>query len=108
VLGVEPRLGRGFTEEEAEQRLDVVMLSSELWQRRYGADPDIVGAGVGIEGESYDVVGVLPRGLDVPQDLARAMHADVWFPLKFPPARSTSTTAAAAMATSGSGACARE
>ncbi|HVS12968.1 MAG TPA: ABC transporter permease [Thermoanaerobaculia bacterium] len=84
VLGVEPRLGRPFTAEEAREGRDVVILSSELWQRRYGADPALLGATVGIEGRRHDVVGILPAGLDVPQDLAMALHADVWFPLDFP------------------------
>ncbi|HVS62354.1 MAG TPA: ABC transporter permease [Thermoanaerobaculia bacterium] len=84
ALGVEPQLGRGFTAEEAEKQRNVVILSSELWQRRYGGDPGLVGSTVGIEGERYDVVGVLPPGLDTPQDLARALHADAWFPLRFP------------------------
>jgi putative ABC transport system permease protein len=84
VLGVEPRLGRSFTDEEAREERAVVMLSSELWQRRYAGDPGLVGSTVGIEGRRYDVVGILPAGLDVPQDLALALHADVWFPLDFP------------------------
>jgi putative ABC transport system permease protein len=84
VLGVEPRLGRPFTAEEAREGRDVVMLSSELWQRRYDGDPALLGSTVGIEGQRYDVVGILPAGFDVPQDLARALHADVWFPLDFP------------------------
>src|SRR5580698_8693837 len=62
LIGVRPALGRGFLRaEEQPGRSHVVLLSHGLWQRRYGADPAIVGRAVTVEGESYAVVGVLPE-----------------------------------------------
>jgi putative ABC transport system permease protein len=61
VLGVRPMLGRTFVQdEETVGRHRVVVLSHALWQKRYGADPMIVGNPIRIDGEEYTVVGVMP------------------------------------------------
>ncbi|HEV3469202.1 MAG TPA: ABC transporter permease [Pyrinomonadaceae bacterium] len=63
VLGVAPALGRAFmAEEDAPGRERVVVLSHGLWQRRFGADPGLVGRAVTLNGEPFTVVGVLPQG----------------------------------------------
>jgi predicted permease len=69
LLGIEPMLGRHFLPDEAaapglEQ---VVMLTHGLWQRRYGADPQIVGRQVLINDRVRTVVGVLPPGFKFPE-----------------------------------------
>ncbi len=68
VLKVEPALGRAFLPQE-EQRGNhlVVILSYGLWQRRFGANPSIVGQSITLGGLSYNVIGVLPQGFDPPQ-----------------------------------------
>ena len=63
MLGVQATLGRTFRPEEEEPGRDrVVILTDGLWQRRYGGDPDIVGETLLIDGQSFTVIGVLPRG----------------------------------------------
>ncbi|HWS87837.1 MAG TPA: ABC transporter permease [Pyrinomonadaceae bacterium] len=63
VLGVEPALGRLFTEEENAPGVGrVAVISHGLWQRRFGADPRVVGQPVTLNGEPFTVVGVLPQG----------------------------------------------
>ncbi|HVT61283.1 MAG TPA: ABC transporter permease [Thermoanaerobaculia bacterium] len=80
MLGVRPLLGRALLpEEEQWGRHFVVVLGEELWRRRFGANPAIVGKQVRLDGESYTVVGVVPpflQFLDV---------ADLWVPLAFAP-----------------------
>lgn len=62
TLGVAPALGRGFTADEAQQGRDkVVVLGHALWQNRFGADPAVVGRSLRMNGESYRVVGVMPK-----------------------------------------------
>jgi len=62
ILGVNPVLGRLFTADE--DRLGttrVVLIGGGLWQRKFGSSPDIVGKTLMLNGESYTVVGVIPR-----------------------------------------------
>ena len=62
VLGVRPFLGREFRREEETAGNDrVVVLGYGLWSRRYGSDRGVVGQPIRIDGESYTVVGVMPR-----------------------------------------------
>jgi putative ABC transport system permease protein len=80
VLGVQPDLGRAFLEQENEPGAEpTVILSHELWQRRFGGDPGVVGTFVWVDGVSREVVGVMPpafRVADVDADLLLPMEID--------------------------------
>ncbi len=76
VLGMQPALGRAFTEEE--DRLGgnrVAMLSWSLFQRRFSGDPSIVGKQLRLDTNVYTVVGVLPRWFTYPDP-----HIQLWVP----------------------------
>ncbi len=60
VLGVQPQLGRTFTEEETQRDAKVVVLSNDFWQRRFARDPAVVGRRVQLNDEAFEVIGVLP------------------------------------------------
>jgi putative ABC transport system permease protein len=76
VLGVQPALGRSFLKPEGEPGgPPVVVLGHQLWTRRFGSDPNLVGRSVTLDGISYTVVGILGRELDVP-----FQQVDVWVP----------------------------
>jgi putative ABC transport system permease protein len=61
VLGVMPALGRNFrAEEEIDGRDRVVLLTDHLWRRRFAADPSAVGRTVSINGNAFEIVGVMP------------------------------------------------
>ncbi len=61
MLGVRPALGRDFVEADDQPGAPrVALMSHELWQRRYGADRNLVGRAISLDGEDYTVVGVLP------------------------------------------------
>ncbi len=63
VLGVEPALGRSFTEEENRPGAGrVAVISHGLWQRRFGSDPNILGRALTLNGEPYTIVGVTRQG----------------------------------------------
>ena len=69
TLGVQPLHGRNLTaEEDREGGEKVVLLGHGLWQRQFGADAGIVGRAVRLDEQSYTVIGVLPPGLNFPQD----------------------------------------
>jgi predicted permease len=79
VLDVRPVLGRMFTEEDGRNGFMnttwtiPVLLSHALWQRRYGADPDVVGVVITIGDSPREVVGVLPSGFALPSP-----DTDIW------------------------------
>ena len=79
TLGVEPMVGRTFTPEDAAApgRESVVILSHGLWQRRFGADPSIVGRGVVINERSRTVVGIMPAGFKFPE------RSELFMPLRW-------------------------
>ena len=80
LLGVRPRLGRVFRPDEATPGRDrVVLLSHGLWQRRFAASPDVVGSSVELNGEPYEVVGVLPADFRFPTSMV-----ELWKPMAFP------------------------
>jgi len=61
VLGVDPLLGRTFQSgEDTQGGPKLTVLTYALWQRHFGADPNIVGRALTLNGESYTVIGVLP------------------------------------------------
>ena len=67
VLKVRPLLGRVFQPEEAvEGRHQVALLSYQLWQRRFGGDPNILGRTLNILNASYEIVGVMPATFGFP------------------------------------------
>ena len=69
VLRVTPLIGRNFTQDEDEPGSEpVAILSYRLWQRRFGADPDIAGGIISLDGVSYTVVGVMPHDFLYPPD----------------------------------------
>ena len=64
VIGVGPFLGRAFTaEESADPKSSVVILSYELWERRFGSDPSLIGRSIQLNGKPQTVVGIMPAGV---------------------------------------------
>jgi predicted permease len=77
VLGIQPVMGRGFTREEDQPGGPPgVVLSYELWERLFEADPSVLGQEVLLKGEPYTVVGVMPR------DFRTSVTAELWTPLR--------------------------
>lgn len=75
MLGVEPRIGRHFTEEEAEQEANVTIISHGMWVRSFGEDPDILEKQVSLEGIPYNIVGVMPEAF-----FFKTERAQLWVP----------------------------
>jgi len=77
VLGVQPAIGRGFTpDEEVDGRGQVALISHGLWQRRFAADPDVLGTDLLLDGQPHTIVGVMP-----PKFWYISIFDDVWVPL---------------------------
>jgi putative ABC transport system permease protein len=78
--GMPLMLGRDFLPEEGQPGRDhVVILSNRMWTRHFGADPDIIGKEIRMNGEPYTVVGVTPPGM------YDRLPMQLWVPLAFRP-----------------------
>src|SRR5450755_729408 len=77
LLGVTAEIGRTFIpgDDHLDQK-QIVILSQNLWQRRFGMDPGIVGKTIQLDGEKYIVVGVMPASFK-----QTYYSADLWIPL---------------------------
>jgi len=88
VLGVTPRAGRWFTAEEGlwfgdeaeSEGVGAVILTHGFWTRRFGADPDVVGATIILNDLPREVVGVLPRSFDFSSVFAPTTPVDILVP----------------------------
>ena len=79
LLGIQPLLGRGFLpEEETFGNHRVMLLSYELWRRRFGGDTNIMGQSLTLGAEPHTVIGVMP-----PRTISPDGEREVWTPLAF-------------------------
>ena len=77
TLGVNPVIGRTFTEEEAADQKNVIILTDAFWRERFGSDPDVLGRDTRINGIQRKIIGVLP-----PVFRFLSSEARVFLPLK--------------------------
>jgi len=76
MLGIRPQLGRGFRADEDQPGAEkVVLLSDELWGRRFNRDPAVVGRSIRVNDEPRTVVGVMPPRFKFPE------NNELWVPL---------------------------
>ncbi len=80
TVRVQPLLGRTFAEGEDAAGLDrVAVLSYSVWQQQFGAQRDIIGKDIELDGQSYAVVGVMPEWFTL------RFNVQVWTPLDMSP-----------------------
>lgn len=80
ILGVEPQLGRLYTDQEdSPEGPKVALLSDHLWRAAYHSDPNIVNKAITLDGNAYTVLGVMPRGFDYPANV------ELWTPSAMAP-----------------------
>ncbi|MGH9938866.1 MAG: ABC transporter permease, partial [Blastocatellia bacterium] len=79
LLKARPIAGRVFTEaDDRDGAARVVVLSHALWQRRFGAQANVIGQTLTLDDHSYTVVGVMPPGFDFPEK-----GSELWTPMAF-------------------------
>jgi predicted permease len=81
VLGVQPALGRAFTEDEERTGASVVVISHRLWHGRYDGDPAVIGKTILLNGSKQAVIGVMPPGF-----VFRNRDIDFWTGMSLSPA----------------------
>jgi putative ABC transport system permease protein len=76
MLGIQPVLGRQIRQDEDTPGAPrVVLLSHGVWQRRYAADPSVIGRNITVNGNPHTVIGVMPPKFQFPE------QAQLWIPL---------------------------
>ena len=80
LLGVKPQLGRFFVPDEGQPAgKPVIVISDGLWHSRFGGDPGVISQTIALDGTPYNIIGVLPAGIQFPF----LAPADVWTPRYF-------------------------
>ena len=84
TLGVKPAMGRGFDDSNGDEfarnsDAKTAVLSDAVWRDGFGADPDIVGKVLRVNGNSYTVIGVMPRGFQFPFNPEKPQ---IWIPIE--------------------------
>src|SRR5436309_12231975 len=82
LIGVPAVLGRTFVPDDDRPGTHVVLLSYSIWQRRFGSDPSVIGSALTLNGESYTVIGIMPRFVQLPGFANR--NDQLWVPIAFP------------------------
>ena len=84
TLGIEPMLGRQFSEDETlKNGRPVALLSHDFWKRKYGSDPAIVGQAIKLDSTPTTVIGVLPETFDFGSVFSPGARVDVYQPAIF-------------------------
>ncbi|HUK31826.1 MAG TPA: ABC transporter permease [Candidatus Acidoferrum sp.] len=87
MVRVQPARGRGFADAEFEQGSDhVTLISDGLWKRAFGSDPAAIGRRILLDGESYEIIGIMPPGFQF-----GGTTRELWMPLTFTPEQMTQT-----------------
>ena len=77
TLGVQPQMGRSFRpDEETPGGAQVVIVSQGFWQRRLGGDGKVIGRVLTLDGEPWQIVGVMPADFEFPEEV------ELWFPMR--------------------------
>jgi hypothetical protein len=81
LLGIQPALGRNFSQkEDAPGAHGVMILSDGFWRRRFGANPNVLGKSLRLDNAEYTVVGILPANFVYPSQI----KPDAFVPLSLP------------------------
>ena len=78
VVGVQPQLGRGFSEEEEKTPQPVVVLSYAMWNREFGGDPKLIGRAIQINEQDFTVIGIMPSTF---HDVGSLGSPGAWVPM---------------------------
>src|SRR5215475_894716 len=85
ALGVQPLLGRTFTQHEDEENEQVAVLSYGMWQNRFHGDTNVLGSKILLYRKPFTVIGVMPRDFEFPLNPGHANQSEFWLPLSLQP-----------------------
>lgn len=83
LLGVASRRGRMFRPGDGlDDRPLTALVGEELWRDHFGADPGLIGRTIRLDGQAYEVLGIVPAGLRIPHG-PQSLTSDLWITLRF-------------------------
>ena len=90
MLGARPALGRLLMpDEDSPGHPSTAVLTDGMWARRFGRDPHMIGKSVIINGQPYEIVGILPQSFSLPQEVLPLLdateQAEIFLPLPLAP-----------------------
>jgi predicted permease len=81
TLGVSPLMGRTFTQQEDEGSQKVAVISYQMWHSRFHGDTGILGQKIQLDRQSYEIIGVMPRGFEFPLVPGQLNRSELWVPM---------------------------
>ena len=94
ALGVQPLLGRTFTQQEDEEGQQVAVLSYDMWRSRFHGDAKVLGGKILLYRKPYTVIGVMPRDFEFPLNSGHVNQSEFWLPLSLQPGEFTAGSVA--------------
>jgi len=85
TLGVQPILGRVFTQQEDDAHQPFAVLSYALWLDRHHRDPNVLGNSIDLDRKAYTIIGVMPRSFEFPLQAGHLEQAQLWVPMSLTP-----------------------
>jgi putative ABC transport system permease protein len=89
ALQIAPLMGRFFTQQEDDQKEQVVVVSYSLWQSRLHGNPNVLGTKLLLDRQPYTVIGVMPRNFEFPLMPGHMNSSELWLPMSFTPEETT-------------------
>ena len=83
ALGVQPLLGRFFTQQEDDQHQQVCLISYSLWHGRFHADRSVLDSKILLDRKPYLIIGVMPRNFEFPLMPGHLSQSQLWVPVSF-------------------------
>jgi putative ABC transport system permease protein len=83
ALGVQPLLGRFFTQQEDDQHQQVCLISYSLWHERFHGDRSVLDRKILLDRKPYLIIGVMPRNFEFPLMPGHLNQSQLWVPLSF-------------------------
>src|SRR5579864_6487234 len=83
ALQVQPLMGRYFTQQEDDQKQQLVVVSYAFWQERMHRDPQVLGSKILLDRKPYEIIGVMPRNFEFPLVPGHLNNSELWIPMSF-------------------------
>ncbi len=83
TLQVAPLIGRFFTQQEDDNKVQVALLSYSLWQSRLHGELHVLGSKILLDRKPYEIIGVMPRSFEFPLVPGHLNSSQLWIPMSF-------------------------